>query len=276
MEAKTFVTAAAGAERGEGNACDRKLRTLNDASQMCEDYARKCGLRYVFFWFRVPLLQAQPAQFVITNYPREWMERYRDQSYIKIDPAVQRMMSAIGPFTLPADESEAPGAGEFLSDARKHGLDGGFCVPLHGPNGAHAAMTLAGGTVPPQGSEQDKLFADSLLFGLRVFDGVLKIVANHSKARRAGDLSERQRDVLTAIAEGRTVDEIMELFELGRGRVKDLLTQSVAKMGVTTREQAIVRALASGLIHPAAFPSTFKITSLATRPDSLFVQDDQL
>ena len=252
---------------------DYELRTLNDVSRACEDYASKRGFSYVLFWFRVPLLTAQPVQFVLTNYPREWIERYRDRSCMKIDPAVQRMMSALGPFALP-ESSEDPGLQALIRDAGRHGLCGAFCVPLHGPHGAHAAMTLAGGAIPVAGAAREQMFADALLFASRVFAAVLEIVASQTRHQRPGELSERQRQILTAIAEGRTGEEIAEQCDVSKWRVKQLVALCCAKLGVATREQALMRALASGQIHPATYPSSFKIASAATRTSSLFAETE--
>jgi len=256
---------------------DRELQTLKHASQLCEEYALSCGQRFYFFSFRLPLLPAQPSQFALTNYPRGWLEHYRDRSYIKIDPVVQRIMSSLQPFTWSAvaAENSHPAVIELFQEATAHGLDGGFCVPLYAPHGAHAALTLSGGAVPADSQALRSLFGNTWMFGVSVLDSVLKLAASSGSPRRSSELTERQEQALTGIAQGQTLDEIAQDLGVSLPRVKDLVSTCCTKLGVTTREQAIVRALTSGQIHPVTYSSGFKIPMDPSRPDSLFIRSDR-
>jgi DNA-binding NarL/FixJ family response regulator len=66
-------------------------------------------------------------------------------------------------------------------------------------------------------------------------------------------LTPRERDVLELIVEGRTNREIAEQLTLSVGTVKIHVEHIIAKLGVSDRTQAAVRAIESGLLRSARY-----------------------
>jgi len=56
--------------------------------------------------------------------------------------------------------------------------------------------------------------------------------------------------VLRLLAKGRTNPEIAQELEISRGTVKIHVQHIIAKLGVSDRTQAAVRAIELGLLHP--------------------------
>jgi DNA-binding NarL/FixJ family response regulator len=66
-------------------------------------------------------------------------------------------------------------------------------------------------------------------------------------------LTNREMDVLRLIVEGRTNPQIADALGIGTGTVKSHVQRIIAKLGVTDRTQAAVRAVQLGLVilgHP--------------------------
>jgi DNA-binding response OmpR family regulator len=75
-------------------------------------------------------------------------------------------------------------------------------------------------------------------------------VAREDVWPREVDLSQRELDVLTWSARGKTSDEIAGILELSKRTVDFHMDNARAKLGVATRIQAVVKAISGKLIEP--------------------------
>jgi DNA-binding response OmpR family regulator len=75
-------------------------------------------------------------------------------------------------------------------------------------------------------------------------------VAREEVWPREVDLSQRELDVLTWSARGKTSDEIAGILDLSKRTVDFHVDNARAKLGVATRIQAVVKAISGKLIEP--------------------------
>jgi DNA-binding response OmpR family regulator len=75
-------------------------------------------------------------------------------------------------------------------------------------------------------------------------------VAREEVWPREVDLSQRELDVLTWSARGKTSDEIAGILDLSKRTVDFHMDNARAKLGVATRIQAVVKAISGKLIEP--------------------------
>ncbi|MEV2276898.1 response regulator transcription factor [Nocardiopsis sp. NPDC049922] len=73
-------------------------------------------------------------------------------------------------------------------------------------------------------------------------------------ARAVATLTEREAQTLTLMAQGHTNAEIATHLHLGLQTVKTHVSNTLAKLGVRDRTQAVIAAYDSGLIHPGTHP----------------------
>jgi two-component system response regulator DegU len=76
-----------------------------------------------------------------------------------------------------------------------------------------------------------------------------KMGAIADKARARETLTDRERTVLTELAQGKSTKEIAETLVVGEETVKTHLTHIYQKLGVNDRVQAVAIALRRGLVH---------------------------
>lgn len=72
--------------------------------------------------------------------------------------------------------------------------------------------------------------------GLRVVDPVL---ATESLTSGTSPLTERERDVLLAAADGATVADVADRLFLSEGTVRNHLSAAIGKTGARTRAEAV-------------------------------------
>jgi DNA-binding NarL/FixJ family response regulator len=83
-----------------------------------------------------------------------------------------------------------------------------------------------------------------------------EFVATRANPRRAGaraklaSLSEREREIVTAVAQGKPNAEIAAELFVSEATVKTHITRTFAKLDVTNRVQLTIFAYEAGLVHP--------------------------
>jgi DNA-binding CsgD family transcriptional regulator len=63
-------------------------------------------------------------------------------------------------------------------------------------------------------------------------------------------LSNRERQILSALADGATTDWIADGLGISERSIREYISRARAKLGVGTRTEAVARALMLGLIDP--------------------------
>jgi two-component system, NarL family, response regulator LiaR len=74
--------------------------------------------------------------------------------------------------------------------------------------------------------------------------------ANKRQDSTPAGITQREIEVLRLLAQGRSNPEIAEELQISRGTVKIHVQHIIAKLGVSDRTQAAVRAIELGLLHP--------------------------
>jgi DNA-binding NarL/FixJ family response regulator len=88
---------------------------------------------------------------------------------------------------------------------------------------------------------------------------VQQMVAMSNPPPLIEQLTAREMDVLLLIVQGQTNPEIADVLGIGKGTVKAHVQRIIAKLGVTDRTQAAVRAVQLGLVIPPHPPSDHEV-----------------
>lgn len=137
---------------------------------------------------------------------------------------------------------------EALGPIRDRSVRSGLGIPLHSPGGLFGLLHLGSGLSSAEFDRLDReVRADAALLAAYFHERMLQLLGPEQD--RSG-LHARERECLLWAGQGKTVWEISVILSLSQSTVKKHLVSAAAKLGVTTRTQAVARATARGLIRP--------------------------
>ena len=176
--------------------------------------------------------------------PKGWMARYREAGYHRINPIHAEARRRAAPFfwNSPDFLAKVDEAGmRFLKEQSEAGVRDGFTIPIRSPGALPASCSLVPG---PGGVEETSYFV-----------GHSMAVVAHESARKvlgaavgadAPGLTERERECLRYVAQGKSDWAISEMLGVSEGAVHKTIERAKKKLGVATRVQAVVRAMHTG------------------------------
>lgn len=185
--------------------------------------------------------------FTFNNHPEWWEKTYRDKNYVHIDPFAQMGLKKTGPYRWSeCHDNLTPAQEAMVADSQAHGLNFGINFPMHSSKGGFGVVLF--------GAEQDFDFSPDDMIFLEIlarysYDKICAILGEPSEIAQL-TLSERERDILTLVAQGKTNWEIGAILNLSEYSVRDYLKDVSKRMQTSNRTHSVTRAIQLGLILP--------------------------
>jgi LuxR family transcriptional regulator, quorum-sensing system regulator BjaR1 len=177
--------------------------------------------------------------------PRAWLDLYLHEDFAAADPALRHCKHAVLSFAYrdaPYDPERESRAAEVVNRARDFGVCNGELFPIAGPSGPVGDMWIGG-----VDSALGKREASAVhMLALTAFYKIQTLV---QPAPATVTLTDREREVLTWVADGKTAWEIGEVLKISNRTVEWYIQQAVQKLGARNRMQAVVIAAQYGLIE---------------------------
>jgi len=228
--------------------------TIDEIHALCCVLCKESGFEYFIYGTRIPTSFIKPHIIIISSYPQEWRERYVAQGYLRIDPTVTHCASHFLPITwdrIGPHEEEDEGARNFMAESRDFGMQNGVSFPIHTAQGEFAMLSLALG----EGKKRaHSLILNAIpyvqLISLYIHEAVRRAVNILQTCHNLPQLTEREKECLLWIAEGKTSWETSMIIGISERTVIFHLQNATHKLKVTNRQQAVARAVSVGLIAP--------------------------
>lgn len=189
-----------------------------------------------------------------TNYPQPWVAHYREQDYIRIDPVITGGMRSTLPLAWDGAKAKArlsPKQRRMFEEAGEFGLKSGVTIPIHGFGGEFATVNIGS---PLDEAEFGKSWSEHRhsihLMAIHLHAGSARRHRPRPQPAERVSLSERERECLTWMANGKTNWEISEILDLSEKTIDGYLENIKRKLGVYSKTQAVVKAIMQGLIRP--------------------------
>lgn len=216
------------------------------------DVARTLGFDAVLFGV-VPSRHASlETSFLQSNYSPAWRARYDVQKLYQVDPVVQHCLTSALPIVWQADTFATPDQAALYAEASSFGIRSGVTLPIHGCNGELGLVSFA--TDLPPGRQFDErlghTMADLALVRDYAFESSLKFIKARSSAEAAPHLTRRELEVLKWVMAGKSSWEISRITECAEATINFHISNIRQKFNVNTRQQALVKAIALGILSP--------------------------
>ncbi len=241
------------------------LRSLSDATKQgaalepaIDEIVRSFGFEsFMYGTSAAPFPHQESKSYVFTTLPRAWIARYDEQAYIEVDPRVKR--ASEGPLPLVWDQASERGRGErvdaFLVDAAAHGVASGIAFGVHD---LRAGLVLVALNSPDpvikdaRHSEISRDLGNILLLGIYFHEIFMSGLVQQGVAPRSegAPLTPRERQCLVHAARGLTSADIGRKLEIAERTVEFHFAGIRSKLSAANRQEAIAKAMASGVIHP--------------------------
>lgn len=195
------------------------------------------------FWRR------EASSLAALTYPGEWVRRYQEEGYGRIDPTLKAAAQSFMPVDwkrIPWDNAKKR---QFLREAVEAGVGNqGLTVPVRGPNGQFAAFTINKSCDDLEWERYRAEHLGDLLVISHFFHQKVLEFENVRDHHAATDLSGRERDVLTLIAQGRSRGQAAADLHISENTVRVYLDSARFKLGALNIPHAVAIAAGRGLL----------------------------
>lgn len=188
----------------------------------------------------------------LQTWPEDWIKVYVHENFLEHDILPQETVRRAHPFTWQEVKEQrgrlAPRERRVMGAAADSGWPHGFVVPIHGPGGDFALVSMGGTNGDLAPAERAAL--------------QLMCLTLHQRARELWErehgftrpqippLTDREREILAWVAAGKTDWEISQILAISTATVQTHLERVRRKLGASTRAQAAALGVWLGLIRP--------------------------
>jgi LuxR family transcriptional activator of conjugal transfer of Ti plasmids len=183
--------------------------------------------------------------------PAEWLERYAELDYGRLDPTLPLAFQSRRAFSWKAAEKRSSliEVRDFFGEARELFAQDSFIVPVWGPYGELSVVNLLSERLLAL-AEDEKMLLEGLCslyasIGLSLADPGLPPVPEEAKA-----LSRREAQCVYWTAMGKHDAEIGIILGISPLTVREYIDSAREKLNVTTRPELIRKALTLGILMP--------------------------
>lgn len=180
-------------------------------------------------------------------WPNEWYQHYNAAGHYRHDPCVAHSRRTADPFLwsqVSRERLDAP-ARLVMHEATEFGLRQGICVPVHAPFASPTVVTVSGDIV-------DLAPATRHVVGLlarQALQSVRRLRSGSGDSLRPV-LSEREREVLRWVADGKTAWEVSRILSLSEHTVLTHQRNAKQKLDAANNVHAVVKAFLRQEIQP--------------------------
>ena len=188
-------------------------------------------------------------QYGCGTYSPEWVARYLECNYLRIDPVVQGCYQRFHPVDWKRLDWSSKAARAFLQDAIAHGVGNqGFSIPVRGPNGQFAMFTVSHNCNDADWADFTTTNRRDLILIAHYFNQTALELEPGRKPEPAQPLSPREVEAMTLLAVGYSRAQAAETLSISEHTLRVYVESARFKLGAMNTTHAVARALSRGLI----------------------------
>lgn len=203
------------------------------------------GCEYVIFTGLPGCGQRLDDLILFDAWHPEHLRAYLDRRLVHVCPVARHCRRTILPFewwTAPYDPEREPGSAEAMALLAEFGLRRGLAIPVPAPGKPDRAVAVSGARLDLSDGSKQALH----LLAMYGFERLAELAAPGS---RVPGLSNREREVLTWVAYGKSADQVAEILGITTRTVNEHTNTARAKLNAANRAHAVALALEQRLIQ---------------------------
>lgn len=187
--------------------------------------------------------------FAATTYSAEWVRRYIENDYARIDPVVLGCFRRFHPVDWKQLDWSSKVTRNFLGEAIEHGVGNqGFSVPIRGPSGQFALFTVSSRCDDEEWSRYTDEHVRELILVAHFINQKALDIANGPERPRMPVLSPREADTMTLLAMGYSRAQAAESLAISEHTLRVYIESARFKLGAANTTHAVAKALSQGLL----------------------------
>ena len=227
-----------------------RILNAKTPTQIVEALSRTAnGLEFPYFTvsYQNPTLSGKLVQF--DNHPREWITELTalTDEEVLADPVLKHMSHSSMPLAWNQSTYTDAGLGHVWERSSKFGMKSGICLTIHGP---HLEVLYIGFVHPQQKlsvAQSADIVGTLYLSGAAVLEQSRNFLDNNAELYTRA-LTAREVEILKWCHAGKTSWEIGKILSISETTVNFHIRNLVLKLDVTSKQQAVIRALRYRLI----------------------------
>ncbi|OEF03956.1 helix-turn-helix transcriptional regulator [Vibrio genomosp. F10] len=234
----------------------QQLQTADDIQTLdniLSQFAQSIELEHFAFGVAYPESIQQNEVNLMHNYPKEWMDFYLAEGYMKKDALVNHGLNYHTPIIWSEITKKNGYNNEqvaIMKEGSENGLSSGFSLPVHGTRGEFGLLNFAGQS---SNSKASANYDMALPYAQVILPAVLDTLQRIRRQQpdTIVKLTKRETECLSWVTEGKSSWEIAKIIGCAERTVIFHLNNAMLKLNATNRYQAISKAIFGGLIVPA-------------------------
>ncbi|MFA3917134.1 helix-turn-helix transcriptional regulator [Ruegeria hyattellae] len=188
-------------------------------------------------------------QYGCGTYPEDWIRRYIDKQYLRVDPVIVGCFQRFHPVDWKAVDWSGKAAREFLTDALDNGVGNqGYSIPVRGPSGQFALFTANHNCSDEEWPEFKETYGHDLILIAHYFNRKALDFEENRAPQPVRALSPREVDALTFLALGYSRAQVAHSLSISEHTLRVYIESARFKLGALNTTHAIAKALSQGLI----------------------------
>lgn len=188
-------------------------------------------------------------QYAALTYQPDWVERYIEQDYARIDPVVQGCYQRFHPVDWKCLDWSSPRARNFMGEAADAGVGSqGLSVPIRGPNGQFALFTACSRGSDKTWANYSRSNVSDLILVAHFINLKALEIDNGTDVRKSASLSPREIDTLCLLAMGYSRAQAADSLSISEHTLRVYIESARLKMAAQNTTHAVAKAISQGLI----------------------------
>lgn len=223
----------------------QQASTRNDLQTAVQTFRETLGVEHVVYH----LVNRSEEPYAALTYSDDWVQRYLEKDYARVDPVVQGCFQRFHPVDWKRLDWSGKAARNFMGEAVDAGVGNqGLSVPIRGPVGQFAMFTISTNERDDTWSKfTDEKLPDLLLLSHFMNQKALEIELGQDELQ-SRQLSPREVDALTLLAGGLSRGQVAEKLKISEHTLRVYIESGRLKLGAQNTTHAVALALSQGFI----------------------------